>query len=53
MGRETFVYLVANDQRFTVRTSPNNEINIGEKVSIDLNPNMILVFDSETGNLIE
>ena len=53
MGRETFVYLVANDQRFTVRTSPNNEINIGEKVSIDLNPDLILVFDSETGNLIK
>ena len=53
MGRETFVYLVANDQRFTVRASLNNEINIGEKVSIDLNPDLILVFDSETGNLIK
>tara|TARA_S200000501_G_scaffold354665_1_gene375566 strand:+ start:2865 stop:3956 length:1092 start_codon:yes stop_codon:yes gene_type:complete len=53
MGRETFVYLVANDQRFTVKASLNDELNIGEKVSVDLNPDLILVFDSETGNLIK
>ena len=49
MGRETFVYVKSNNQRFTAMTKSGVDLHVGDEIDLYLDQNNLCGFDIETG----
>ncbi len=52
MGIETFVYLKTSDKTFTIRTQPNESLQVGNIVTLKIEPDKVHLFDPQTENTI-
>lgn len=48
LGAETHLYLSANNQQFIIRTSPDHDYKVGDKIHLSVNLSKVHYFDTDT-----